>query len=549
MITERVLLEEALNTIHTSNLRHPDNQLLECFLEDSADPNASAQYIFQNCPSDQGLLDFASLLSDWKSIVCFCGTLQQPSPNKDIVSKVQARDSDRCCLTRLKTSFFDPLIVMPIPRIVSLLSEVTLSKSQFEMLQVFLGSDYNDLLNNAKELDGPQNYWLVRRSAAIALSNGYFSFIFIKGDPVYNVCQVFIGDRNRPSILDKIYTVTSGRFEDRSESGIPLPDISSLKAFSRFVHAIRWYQVSIAIVQKQHKPRTARLKPDVSVFYQFCEYGAVCFSAICRLTPSLVRVQIYRGLWFLGAHLYGQSCSFNVQRLPFGIYLKKAMQRNHQSLASEYGTLQSLRRLTHIPVPRPLDLVSSSDDSYLLTTRLPGHPVGSCLDTMSDGDVDAFIHELQGYLSQLRAISKPDSIRHAICNAVGGPCYDYRTIAGQDYDEEKGDLIEPFANEEDFNKKLQTGALPRVAHESGHKIVFTHGDINMRNILMHNGRISGIVDWENAGWFPDYWEYTKALFVTRVHRRWLRIMDRVFPVFGDFKDDLAIERQLWEYCM
>ncbi|KAF5635703.1 hypothetical protein F25303_8380 [Fusarium sp. NRRL 25303] len=117
-----------------------------------------------------------------------------------------------------------------------------------------------------------------------------------------------------------------------------------------------------------------------------------------------------------------------------------------------------------------------------------------------------------------------------------------------DYDKERGDFFGPFIDEEEFNNILRTPALPDLFHSTGHDIVFTHSDINMRNILMHNGRISGIVDWENSGWFPDYWEYTKAHYVTKLNRRWLAEVDRVFETFGDFKLDLAIERRLWEYC-
>ena len=75
----------------------------------------------------------------------------------------------------------------------------------------------------------------------------------------------------------------------------------------------------------------------------------------------------------------------------------------------------------------------------------------------------------------------------------------------------------------------------------------------MRNIIMDvcaNGdfRLSGVVDWENSGWFPDYWEYTKALFATRLNRRWLNAVDRVFGKFGNFEHELKTERELWEYC-
>ncbi|CAF3645704.1 unnamed protein product [Fusarium graminearum] len=168
---------------------------------------------------------------------------------------------------------------------------------------------------------------------------------------------------------------------------------------------------------------------------------------------------------------------------------------------------------------------------------------------MSEVEVDALNNELHRYLSDLRAMPKPVGIKHAMCNAIGGPLYDYRMIVGQDYDKARGDFIEPFATEDDFNKKLQTPAIPGVSHRSGHEIVLIHADINMRNILHHNGRIYGIIDWENAGWFPDYWEYTKALYVTKVNRRWLSMMDRIFAAFGDFKDDYIAERKLWDYCM
>lgn len=42
-------------------------------------------------------------------------------------------------------------------------------------------------------------------------------------------------------------------------------------------------------------------------------------------------------------------------------------------------------------------------------------------------------------------------------------------------------------------------------------IVFTHGDIAARNILVRDGRIVAVLDWEFAGWYPEYWEYVFAL--------------------------------------
>ncbi|KAF5019120.1 hypothetical protein F66182_8889 [Fusarium sp. NRRL 66182] len=66
-----------------------------------------------------------------------------------------------------------------------------------------------------------------------------------------------------------------------------------------------------------------------------------------------------------------------------------------------------------------------------------------------------------------------------------------------------------------------------------HEAKFSHGDVQMRNIMVekvldnsssgeaeldgeetekhHEYRVSGIVDWESAGWYPAYWEYASAL--------------------------------------
>lgn len=41
--------------------------------------------------------------------------------------------------------------------------------------------------------------------------------------------------------------------------------------------------------------------------------------------------------------------------------------------------------------------------------------------------------------------------------------------------------------------------------------VLTHGDLNTGNIMVHDGHVSGIIDWEYAGYYPDWWEYTEAM--------------------------------------
>jgi thiamine kinase-like enzyme len=45
------------------------------------------------------------------------------------------------------------------------------------------------------------------------------------------------------------------------------------------------------------------------------------------------------------------------------------------------------------------------------------------------------------------------------------------------------------------------------------KIVFTHADLHPSNIIInqdHPSKILALIDWEQSGWYPDYWEFCKA---------------------------------------
>lgn len=51
-------------------------------------------------------------------------------------------------------------------------------------------------------------------------------------------------------------------------------------------------------------------------------------------------------------------------------------------------------------------------------------------------------------------------------------------------------------------------------------IVFTHGDFYPRNIMVKDGHVKAIIDWEMAGWYPEYWEFAKAFWLERFVNDW-----------------------------
>lgn len=54
------------------------------------------------------------------------------------------------------------------------------------------------------------------------------------------------------------------------------------------------------------------------------------------------------------------------------------------------------------------------------------------------------------------------------------------------------------------------GAKVLQVHQRQYKICFTHGDLGVQNILVRDAKVVALIDWECAGWYPGYWEYTRA---------------------------------------
>lgn len=174
-----------------------------------------------------------------------------------------------------------------------------------------------------------------------------------------------------------------------------------------------------------------------------------------------------------------------VQKLPLNMYMKRCPAEIGRRYRSEFCALQIVREQTSIPVPRPIDLIETSTETFIITSRIPGHTVGKSIDLCSDAETDQMVDDLQHYIKELRTIPNPFAEKYAICNSYGEAC---AVRSGG-----------PFATEAEFNESLRVGHL---VQKSDHKIIYTHADLNMRNTLMNNGRISGIIDWEGAAWFP-----------------------------------------------
>ena len=291
---------------------------------------------------------------------------------------------------------------------------------------------------------------------------------------------------------------------------------------------------------------------SVPTFSRMCSIPINLFASVLiafwTKFPRKVRVATYKTLQMVGRWIYGRSDeSETVQRLPFGLYLKFG--RDFDALRNEFNALELVRKHTTVPVPRPVDVVPLSgalrEDGYLLISRVPGKPLYLYYDIMSDRDYINFATQMQDYISQLRSIPKNVNPNFAICNTLGEACRDTRILWG--------DPVGPFVDEAAFNQVLRNA---NDAGRKGHAIVFTHADLNMRNILVDqvilpDGRktwkVMGIVDWENSGFYPEYWDYTRSLYEGfRYTERGRDLMHTIFRPFGDYSKEFDVEKRSWE---
>jgi len=81
------------------------------------------------------------------------------------------------------------------------------------------------------------------------------------------------------------------------------------------------------------------------------------------------------------------------------------------------------------------------------------------------------------------------------------------------------------------------------------RTVFAHGDLGPHNILwnMNRAEIAAIIDWEFSGWFPEYWDYTRAYFGPAIYRKNYGWWEMFQECTQCYPDELAVETVLSDY--
>lgn len=276
-----------------------------------------------------------------------------------------------------------------------------------------------------------------------------------------------------------------------------------------------------SIVRDQEMPRASSPPPP----FVLCLIG--------RFHCLLQAFSRYYSAWF------GMPYQPWMADLPFGLLLK-------WSDGTSITEVQSMRavRAAGIPGPKVISYGSHPDTPHapvsILMTRLPGIELSEVYEDeggLDDEDREAITEELRVMLAAVRSWTAPTaiSLHKPISSIMGGPIRSIRVPKH---------IMGPFENERQFTTYLLAAASAhsykstekfeqdlatarKLLDMPPHRIVFTHGDYALHNILVHEARVTGWIDWESAGWYPEYWEFTTPLGWASSRPAWKALLLRL----------------------
>lgn len=188
-------------------------------------------------------------------------------------------------------------------------------------------------------------------------------------------------------------------------------------------------------------------------------------------------------------------------------------------LLSEAKIMLFVQQHTSIPVPT-IHLVFTVSDpvakgaiiTYILMDRIRGADLQHKWPSLSPSDRSSVISTVKDYVAQLRNIPLPENCPPGPLNGrrCRGPWFSFYD-AGPfgSYDA----LIAWWNSTLDYAKK-NGYCHSKDSFTARAPLVFTHGDLVARNLILDGDGTVWVVDWELAGWYPSYVEYASLAAFT-----------------------------------
>ncbi|ETS81289.1 hypothetical protein PFICI_06291 [Pestalotiopsis fici W106-1] len=184
----------------------------------------------------------------------------------------------------------------------------------------------------------------------------------------------------------------------------------------------------------------------------------------------------------------------------------------HAGCKVEIDNVSLVQRHTNMPAPTIIRSWKDDDRFFTLQKRVPGETLEAALPRLTQQDLTKIGEDLGQHLYKMRRIQ---NTRMEMVNGTG--VVDWRLLkpvpearADRYSVETDGQLAGLLAHR--IRGHLEESLLEEFMSQmpSGQPYTFSHSDLHEGNIMVKDGKFSGLIDWDLAGYYPIWWESVNA---------------------------------------
>lgn len=230
------------------------------------------------------------------------------------------------------------------------------------------------------------------------------------------------------------------------------------------------------------------------------------------------------------------------------------MKQSYDTRTSECAAMQYVHQhAPSVPVPEVYD-----SDFYdprvgrIFMEEIPGDTLENMWPSLDPIQKELACRDLWDIIMALRQIPRPADIPPEKClytTVDGSPLYPQGGLTGNEVAplrEDQHNTDDAFRNFIVQRYRQNHGPSEDVKNNfpRSETAVFTHGDIKPRNIMASaDGRITSLLDFEYAGFMPEYWEDLGMFMeIWEWEEDWADMMMRTKPSSWDFEAPRALCR-------
>nr|RBQ82283.1 hypothetical protein FVER53263_12962 [Fusarium verticillioides] len=212
------------------------------------------------------------------------------------------------------------------------------------------------------------------------------------------------------------------------------------------------------------------------------------------------------------------------------------------------------RYLLSVSVPEIYGWTEDGGKVFLYMELVKGMTLEKRWDSLSRDDKVGVCEQLRHMVNELRRIKRDPEDRF-LGQINRGPLQDVVFADGIRPRAGPFSSVKEFHDWFSFLIRLQAASGP---HWEGYKfedipdpyrqllpddpgVVFTHADLHQSNIMVSEGspcRVITVIDWHQSGWYPDYWEFYKAVYTNHWESEWVQ---EYIPMFLEEPQETFID--------